>query len=204
MTFSPGQTSGSMDIYVSSNAADTLSAFNFTLLITPLGSAGVDLTFSTTQSDPWDNPGLSGNYVFAGASFAQSNPPFWSEPFTTNNYNDTIEAGDYSTSGQGFVTVAGSPSGMNSYLATVSFSAVPVSKTETFQVSLVPLNYDPTSPLTYFTDQTGTYNLPYTSVGGLVTLEPQTAAIAPSRRQRSPPSAEHSRSRLMDGSSALG
>ncbi len=46
-------------------------------------------------------------------------------------------------------------------------------------MSLVPLAYDPDSATTYFTDQSGSYNVPYTSTGGLATLQPQTVAIAP-------------------------
>jgi hypothetical protein len=177
-----GQTSATMDILISSNSGDTLSAFGFTLLITPLTGSGNDLQFSGTQSNPWDNGTLGGNYVFAGQSGYQDNPSlfaFWSGPSTTTNMNDTISAGDYSDSSQGYVNVSASPTGAYSYLATVQFSAAVVSETESFQVSLVATSYNPNNVLTYFTDQTFLNSVSYTGTGGLVTIngQPQVTGV---------------------------
>jgi hypothetical protein len=182
VTLLSGQTTGTMDITVSyvnnpssADNSNTLSGFGITLLITPVVGSGNDLQFSGAQSNPWDNATLAGNYVFAGQSAYQDNPSlfaFWSGPSTTTNMNDTISAGDYSDSSQGYVNVSASPTGAYSYLATVQFTAADVLNTEQFQVSLAPPSYDPNNLLTYFADQDGN-NLPYASTGGLVTVDGQ-------------------------------
>ncbi len=175
VTLLAGQTTGTMDITVSYvdnpssvDNSNTLSAWSFALLITPQGS-GPDLGFSSTQSNPWDNAVLGTNYVFAGTSLAQAAPPFWSPPTLTTNPDDTILAGDFYYSSDptspGYVTIPTSPTDLNSYLATVQFTAAVVATTETFQVSLVPA-------FTSFSDQNGG-NLPYTTTGGLVTIDGQ-------------------------------
>ena len=96
VTIASGQTTGTMDFTISYvdnpmsvNNSDTLSTFGLGLLITP--AASPDLGFESTQSNPWDNISLRADYVFAGESLGQDNPPpvFWVVPPDTN---DTITA----------------------------------------------------------------------------------------------------------------
>ena len=158
VSLAPGGT-GTMDINVTSNSSDTLSAFNLELLITPVGTPTSLLQFTSSQPDFSGNP----SYVFANESLL--GPAFWSTPPTTTNYpNDTIFGGDfaYSNGAFSYVTITGT-----SLLATVQFQA-PLGATlgDQFQISLVN---DPS--FTYFDDQNGNaLNYSVGSTGGTVTI----------------------------------
>jgi hypothetical protein len=157
----------------STDNSNTLSAFGLTLMITPLSGGGPDLTFSTSQPNPWDSS-LGADYVFAGVSGSQDSngsSPFWNlPPSSTTNPNDTLTTafGDfYDTSSPnatmaGDVTIPDNPNGLNSYLATVQFSTRSVASTEEFQVSL-------TSASTFTAGDGGSLN--YNVDVGTVTVE---------------------------------
>jgi hypothetical protein len=154
-----------MDITVTSNSSDTLSAFDLELLITPVGHPTSLLQFTTAQLDPYGNP----NYVFAGQSLnSDLLLPFWGLPYSTSFPNDTISGGDSNDgSGLGYVTIPPNAGGAYSYLATVQFQAplgAPLG--DKFQISLVN---DPS--FTYFDDQNGNaLNYSVGSTGGTVTI----------------------------------
>ncbi len=156
VTVAPGGT-GTMDITVTSNSSDTLSAFNLELLIAPSNGATSLLQFTSNQPDFTGNP----NYVFVGESAL--GPAFWSTPPTTTNYlYDTISGGDSANGVPSYVTITGT-----SLLATVQFQAAPgATLGDQFQISLVK---DPN--FTYFDDQNGTaLNYSVGSTGGTVTI----------------------------------
>jgi hypothetical protein len=174
-TVAPGGT-GTMDITVTSNHGNTLSAFGLELQITPVGSPSELLQFSMDQTDPYGNS----NYVFSGASFNQDNGPisFWSSPFQTVYMSDTIVGSDSSDStnmtplGISYVTLSSTPS----YLATVQFQAPTGSVPgDQFQITLVN---DPGE--TYFMNRSG-YGLRYQARddGGLITIESAIATPEP-------------------------
>ncbi len=164
-TVAPGGT-GMMDIAVTFNSSDTLSAFGLELLITPINGATSLLQFTTAQLDPYGNP----NYVFAGESVGSDlGVPFWGPPSASGTHYpyDTISGGDSDGSTLGYVTIPPNAGEAYSYLATVQFQA-PRRATlgDQFQISLVN---DPS--FTYFDDQNGV-PLDYSvgSTGGTVTI----------------------------------
>jgi hypothetical protein len=160
---------GTMDITISSNNSDTLSAFNLELLITPVvGMSSSIPEFSPTQSDPYS----SSSYVFAGDSFGQNyGLPVWGPAFTTGNSNDTITGGDSAdSSGAGYVTVAAMGTGPASYLATVQFQpSVGGSPTDQWNISLVAALGSTLGQNTFFQDSQGNY-FNATSIGPGVTV----------------------------------
>ena len=162
-TVAPGGT-GTMDITVTSNSSDTLSAFGLELLITPVGTPTSLLQFTSSQPDFSGNP----NYVFVGESAL--GPAFWSTPPAYPN--DTIFGGDINSSGQGYVTITGTP-----LLATVQFQAPPgATPGDMFQISL-----GNDRNFTYFQyDQNPLDLLKYTSTPGTVTIGTSVAVPEPS------------------------
>ena len=165
VTLAPGGT-GTMDITVTSNNSDTLSAFGLELLITPVGNPTSLLQFTTAQLDPYGNP----NYVFAGESLGSDlGVPFWGPPSASGTHYpyDTISGGDSDDgSTLGYVTVPPNAGGAYSYLATVQFQA-PQGATlgDTFNISLV------SNPLfTYFDDRNGNPLTINSITGGTVTI----------------------------------
>ena len=130
-------------IGITSNSADTLSGFNFELLITPVGSpppTGL-LSFADSQPNTVGNP----NYVFFGQSGIGSNV---FPPSTTNYADDTITGGDFA--GAAAVVIPPGAGGPFSFLADVQFQPVFGMNGDTFQVSLV---IDPNQ--TFFDDANG-------------------------------------------------
>jgi hypothetical protein len=155
---------GTMDISVTSNNSDTLSAFGLELLITPSAGSTSLLQFTAAQSDPYGDP----NYVFLGTSFYSDNSlPFWFAPYETNYPSDTISGGDADDgTTPGFTTIPAAPGGPDTFLATVQFQA-PVGATpgDQFQISLVS-----DANFTYFDDQSGNPLTIASVSGGLVTI----------------------------------
>jgi len=162
VTLAPGNT-GTMDITVTSNSSDTLSAFGLELQIVPVGTPASVLQFTTAQPDPYGNA----NYVFYNESTnADLGIPFWIVPLSPPSPFVTLRGGDSDDgSTLGYVTIPATAGGPNSFLAAVQFRAAPGAKPgDEFQMSLVS---DPAH--TYFDDQNGA-PLTYTSAGGVVTI----------------------------------
>lgn len=170
VALAPGGT-GTMDITVTSDTGDTLSAFFLQLLITPSAGSSQSLSFTSSQPTVYDQP----NYVFAGSSFNQDNGlPFWYPPTITTYLNDTISGGDTSDSAAGYVTIPATAGSGNSFMAAVQFYLQPgTSLSDSFQVSL-------TSASVLY-DQDGNALMDVTSTGGLVTIssvpEPSTLVL---------------------------
>ena len=161
VTVAPGGM-GTMDITVTSDSSDTLSAFGLELQITPVSAASV-LQFTTSQPDPYGNS----NYVFYNESFNADNGsiPFWNVSSPPSPFL-TILGGDSDDSNQGYVSIPSTPGGSRTYLATVQFQAPQgATQGDTFQISLVN---DPN--FTYFAYDQNYDLLNYTSTGGTVMI----------------------------------
>lgn len=84
---------GYVDVMIRSDSSDPLAAFGFDFRISTLGSTRLEFV------DPQPYGYLSlGNYVFAGDSYAHSNPPVGMVS-TSNVPNDTFIGGDNTLSG---------------------------------------------------------------------------------------------------------
>jgi hypothetical protein len=164
VNLAPGGT-GTMDIYVTSTTAYTLSDFSLGLQIRPVGNPTSLLQFSMTQPTPTFG---SASYVFAGQSFDQDfGIPYWGLPTTTSYPKDTITGGDSadSTVGAGFVSIGAS---LSTFIGAVQFTA-PMGATagDQFQISLI------NSGLTEFDDENGNpLSITFPSTGGVVTITP--------------------------------
>ena len=163
VNLTPGST-GIMDITVTSNNNDTLSAFGLELQILPVGTPTSVLQFTTSQPDPYGNS----NYVFRNESFNSDNGlPLWAVPATPPSPFVSILGGDLDDSTQGYVSIPSTAPGPHTYLASVQFQA-PEGATlgDQFQISLVN---DPN--FTFFDDKSGNNLVPFSSVGGGVAVE---------------------------------
>jgi len=159
---------GTIDITVTSNNNDTLSAFGLELLITLGTPTPTSLLTFTGGIDPSYS---SSSYVFFGqSSNSDYGSPFWGAPYqsspVTGYASDSISGGDSADplAGPGYVSITSTPL----LLATVQFQAAPgATPGDTFQISLVPTN----PLLTYFQyDQNPDHLLNYTSAPGTVTI----------------------------------
>jgi hypothetical protein len=144
--------SGYVDVFVSSNNNDTLSATSLTFQITTAG--GTLLAFTNSPSPSADPTFARSSYVFFGNSGDQAN----SFPFGTaspasgvpGGNNDQFSGGD-STANFGFVTIGSTPQ-LLAMLPVTTATALPANGGDRFTVSvnsantsLVDQNFNPVS-----------------------------------------------------------
>ena len=139
LTLNPGA-SGYVDVFVSSNNNDTLSATSLTFQITTAGQTL--LAFTSSPSPSADPTFARSSYVFFGNSSDQASSfPFGTAsptPGGPGNNNDQFSGGD-STNDFGFVTIGSTPQ-LLAMLPVTTATLLPPNAGDRFTVSVSSAN----------------------------------------------------------------
>ncbi len=172
--FSPGS-AGTVDVWISSDGADTLNRFNFEFRIDPVGATATELQFLDPQSDSQlSNAG----YVFSTGSLKRDGqvlpPPFPGFPpiiiaptpvgsvSTTTSPNDTFIGSDVSTANN--VSLGATPRLLAELDLVSGSGTLAPNMGDSFTISLIA------GPNTVFHPDSSSSTLDYTSSSGTITF----------------------------------
>jgi PEP-CTERM motif len=138
LTFAQGQTTGTLDVMISSTtgAPVNLTAFGFEFLITPVNSAPPELAFV----DPQPQPFSSSSYVFFGNSADNIAGATLGGVSTTSTPGDTYSGSDGTNDGSNVVLSSATGSMLLTQLQ-VTLSPQFLQTAGTFDISLIPGSY---------------------------------------------------------------
>jgi hypothetical protein len=184
-TVAEGST-GTVNVYLTSTAAEAINTYAFTLQISNNGSDGTQLAFATPGTGYLSDTSLNPAYVFLGDSSAAQAPASpVGLPTETVYPNDTLTGTDSTFSFDPVSLSSGTPYLLASLTVTTATNSSPMIG-DSFTISLIPSSGSGSisdNPNTFFDniDYTGTGDeisaTPFTSSTGTVTIVGSAVAV---------------------------